>query len=98
MRIWRRQGSKSDERDFQQFRRPPGDDKLEASGFAIGVCLLLPILGVRKLDPMSAFRKIGISIMAFLLFGMPLLNCVTPVQAMTAAEKECCKKMAAECG
>jgi hypothetical protein len=89
MRIWRRQGSKSDERDFQQFRKPPGGVKLEAFGFAIGVCLLLPILGVRKLDPMSAFRKIGISIMAFLLFGMPLLNCVRPAQAMTAAEMDC---------
>jgi hypothetical protein len=30
--------------------------------------------------------------MAFLLFALPLLNCVTPAQAMTTAEKECCKK------
>lgn len=36
--------------------------------------------------------------MAVLLFGLPLLNCVTPAQAMTVAEQECCKKMAGECG
>jgi hypothetical protein len=47
---------------------------------------------------MSGLSKFGVSILAFLLFGLPLLNCVTPAQAMTAAEKECCKKMAAECG
>src|SRR2546423_12934610 len=36
--------------------------------------------------------------MAFLLIGLPLLNCVTAAQAMTTAEKDCCKKMAGECG
>ena len=72
--------------------------KLEASGVLWSASLLLPILAVRKLDPMSAFHKFGVLMLALLLLGMPLLNCVTPAQAMTAAEKECCKKMAAECG
>jgi len=60
--------------------------------------LLLLRVGVRKLDPVNTLRKFGIGLLAVVLFGTPLLNCVTPTQAMTAAEKECCKKMAAECG
>jgi hypothetical protein len=60
--------------------------------------LLLLTVGVRKLDPVNTLRKFGIGLLAFVLFGTPLLNCVTPPQAMTAAEKECCKKMAVECG
>jgi hypothetical protein len=60
--------------------------------------LLLLTVGVRKLDPVNTLRKFGIGLLAFVLFGTPLLNCVTRNQAMTAAEKECCKKMAAECG
>jgi hypothetical protein len=60
--------------------------------------LLLLRVGVRKLDPVNTLRKFGIGLLAFVLFGTPLLNCVTPSQSMTAAEKECCKKMAAECG
>jgi hypothetical protein len=59
---------------------------------------LLLTVGVRKLDPVNTLRKFGIGLLALVLFGTPLLNCVTPTQAMTAAEKECCKKMAAECG
>ena len=43
-------------------------------------------------------HRLGGWLLAFLLFGLPLLNCVMPAQAMTAAEKECCKKMAGECG
>jgi len=42
--------------------------------------------------------KFGVWLLALLLFGLPLLNCVTPAQTMTTAEKECCKKMAGECG
>jgi hypothetical protein len=60
--------------------------------------LLLLTVGVRKLDPVNTLRKFGIGLLAFVLFGTPLLNCVTLTEAMTAAEKECCKKMAAECG
>lgn len=47
---------------------------------------------------LSFARKIGGWFLAFLLFGLPLLNCALQAQAMTAAEKECCKKMAGQCG
>jgi hypothetical protein len=42
--------------------------------------------------------KFGASLLAFLLFGVPVLTCALFAQAMTAAEKECCRKMAGECG
>lgn len=47
---------------------------------------------------MNTLRKFGTGLLALVLFGAPLLNCVTPAQTMTAAEKECCKKMAGDCG
>jgi hypothetical protein len=70
----------------------------EASVLVVDDRFLRLTLGVRKLDPVNKLRKFGIGLLAVLLFGTPLLNCITPTQAMTAAEKECCKKMAAECG
>jgi hypothetical protein len=54
--------------------------------------------GARKLNPLNLPSKFGVWLLALLLFGLPLLNCVTPAQAMTTAEKDCCKKMAGECG
>jgi len=60
--------------------------------------ILRLIIGTRKLNPLNLSSKFGVWLLALLLFGMPLLNCVSPAQAMTTAEKECCKKMAGECG
>ena len=60
--------------------------------------ILRLIAGTRKLNPLNLSSKFGVWLLVLLLFGLPLLNCVTPAQAMTAAEKECCKKMAGECG
>ena len=55
-------------------------------------------VAIAGLNPLNLSTKFGVWSMAVLLFGLPLLNCVTPAQAMTAAEQECCKKMAGECG
>ncbi len=55
-------------------------------------------VGVRKLNTLNLQSKVGVWLLALLVFGLPLLNCVLPAQAMTTAEKECCKKMAGECG
>ena len=42
--------------------------------------------------------KAGISILAMLLAALPVMACVQPGAEMTAPERECCKKMAAQCG
>jgi hypothetical protein len=42
--------------------------------------------------------KVGVSILAMLLAALPVAACVLPGAGMTSAERECCKKMAGQCG
>jgi len=42
--------------------------------------------------------KVGVSILALLLFATPIMACALPAMAMTKAEHECCKRMAQDCG
>jgi hypothetical protein len=42
--------------------------------------------------------KAGVSILAMLLAVLPVAACVLPGAGMTSAERECCKKMAEQCG
>ena len=42
--------------------------------------------------------KIGVSALALMLAALPVAACVLPGAAMTSAERECCKKMAQQCG
>jgi hypothetical protein len=42
--------------------------------------------------------KVGVSALALLLAALPVAACVLPGAAMTSAERECCKKMAEQCG
>src|SRR6266702_5110200 len=42
--------------------------------------------------------KVGVSILAWMLAALPVAACVLPGAAMTLAERECCKKMAEQCG
>src|SRR6516225_2066681 len=42
--------------------------------------------------------KAGVSVLAMLLAALPVMACARPGAEMTAAERECCKKMAAQCG
>jgi hypothetical protein len=43
-------------------------------------------------------QKVAVFALAVLFAGLPLMACVVPNAAMTAAERECCKKMARHCG
>lgn len=43
-------------------------------------------------------RKIGVYALAFVFSALPVMACVVPNGAMTPAERECCKKMARQCG
>jgi hypothetical protein len=43
-------------------------------------------------------QKIAVVALAGLFAGLPVMACVVPNAAMTAAERECCKKMAGQCG
>lgn len=42
--------------------------------------------------------KIGISALALLLAALPVMACAVPGAVMTAAERNCCKRMANQCG
>ena len=42
--------------------------------------------------------KLGVSALALMLVALPVAACVLPGAAMTSAERECCKKMAGQCG
>jgi hypothetical protein len=46
----------------------------------------------------AALRKFGSILLLALLFGYPAMACLTPGVEMTAAEHECCKRMAQMCG
>jgi hypothetical protein len=43
-------------------------------------------------------EKIAVFALAGLFAGLPVMACVVPNAEMTAAERECCKKMAGQCG
>ncbi len=47
------------------------------------------------LRPMS---KIGVLALVILFAALPVMACALPNVAMTVAERECCKKMAGQCG
>jgi hypothetical protein len=42
--------------------------------------------------------KVGVSVLAMLLAVLPVMACARPGAAMTAAEHDCCKHMAEQCG
>src|SRR5437763_5395 len=43
-------------------------------------------------------QKVAVFALAVLFAALPVMACVVPNAAMTAAERECCKKMAEKCG
>jgi len=48
--------------------------------------------------PLKLFIKLGVSALALMLAALPVAACVLPGTVMTSAERECCKKMAEQCG
>lgn len=42
--------------------------------------------------------KVGVSALTLMLAALPVAACVLPGAEMTSAERECCKKMAEQCG
>src|SRR6266851_2345371 len=51
-----------------------------------------------RLTLVKLLSKIGVYALAFVLGALPVMACVVPNGAMTPAERECCKKMAGQCG
>ena len=47
---------------------------------------------------LKLLTKLGVSVLALMLAALPVAACVLPGAAMTSAERECCKKMAEQCG
>src|SRR5215471_4626121 len=42
--------------------------------------------------------KVVVAVLVMLLAALPVMACMRPGVTMTAAERDCCKKMAAQCG
>ena len=59
-------------------------------------CGLLSI--VDRLVMLKLLIKVGVSALALMLAALPVAACVLPGAGMTSAERECCKKMAEQCG
>ena len=47
---------------------------------------------------MKPFGKVGVSVVSLVLLATPIMACLMPAAAMTAVERDCCKRMAQECG
>jgi len=47
---------------------------------------------------MKPFGKVGVSLLSLLLLAAPIMACLIPAAEMTAAERDCCKRMAHQCG
>lgn len=47
---------------------------------------------------MKPVAKVGVSLLSLLLFATPIMACTMQAKAMTAAERDCCKRMAENCG
>jgi hypothetical protein len=43
-------------------------------------------------------NKVGVFVLAALFAALPVMACAVPNAEMTPAERECCKKMARQCG
>jgi hypothetical protein len=61
-----------------------------------GCCVLQSV--VDRLVMLRLLTKLGVSALALMLAALPVAACVLPGAAMTSAERECCKKMAEQCG
>jgi hypothetical protein len=47
---------------------------------------------------MKLVAKVGVSLLSLLLFATPIMVCTMQANAMTEAERDCCKRMAQNCG
>ena len=49
-------------------------------------------------EVMKLVGKVGVSLLSLLLFAAPIMACALPAMAMSTEERECCKRMAQDCG
>jgi len=47
---------------------------------------------------MKGIGRIGVSLLSLFLLATPIMACLVPAAAMTEAERDCCKRMAHDCG
>jgi hypothetical protein len=62
----------------------------------LACCVLLSV--VDRLVMLKLLIKVGVCALALMLAALPVAACVLPGAVMTSAERECCKKMAEQCG
>ena len=63
--------------------------------------MVLRLISRRTYTLLKAMKPVGkvvVSLLSLLLFAAPIMACALPALAMTAAERDCCKRMAGECG
>jgi cytochrome c556 len=47
---------------------------------------------------LKIMRRVAVFTLAVVLAALPVMACAVPAGAMTPAERDCCKKMAGQCG
>ena len=47
---------------------------------------------------MKRIGRTGVSLVSLFLLATPIMACLVPAAAMTQAERDCCKRMAHDCG
>jgi hypothetical protein len=85
--------------DSVQSRRPgvPPGNRYGVNLKPFPTCCVL-LSGADRLVILKLLIKVGVSALALMLAALPVAACVWPGGAMTSAERECCKKMAEQCG
>jgi hypothetical protein len=71
-------------------------DRSKLKSFPACCCVLFS--AVDRLVMLKLLIKLGVFALALMLAALPVAACVLPGAAMTSAERECCKKMAEQCG
>jgi len=51
----------------------------------------------RTLYTLKSLAKLGVFMLALMLFASPTMACLLPRAALTASERACCRKMASQC-
>lgn len=63
-----------------------------------GCCVQQKRNSILSSDEMKIFCKFGVSLLSLLMLATPIMACLVPAVAMSQSERDCCKRMAHECG
>ncbi|MBS1852825.1 MAG: hypothetical protein JST79_18120 [Acidobacteria bacterium] len=85
--------------DYHGFANLPIEATLMADAQPAKMLNSLPAMPLGdRLIRVRVVAKVAVALLGLLLAALPVMACARPGAAMTAAEHDCCKRMAGECG